>query len=88
MFHRLQMKWSFCAASVVIAAKPVFHLTCRALVPPSGISVKFACLRAVATTTVNTHREFPSACFKRFLKAIAIELVADERALTVRLGSA
>jgi len=36
------MKWSFYAASVVIAAKPVFHLTCHAFVAPSGISVKSA----------------------------------------------
>jgi len=64
---------------VVIAAKPVFHLTCRAFVPPSGISVKFACRAPWPIRRVKTGG-IPKRLFRRFLKATTIELVADERA--------
>jgi hypothetical protein len=53
---------SFCAASVVDAAKPVFHLTCRTFVAPLEISVKFVVSR-LSPTERQRDEEFPSACF-------------------------
>jgi hypothetical protein len=79
MFHRLQMKWSFCAASVVIAAKPVFHLTCRTFVSPLEISVKFVGSRVLANRTAK-RRRIPERPVQGFPEANTFELVADERA--------
>ena len=73
------MKWSFCAASVVNAAKPVFHLTCRTFVSPLEISVKFVGSRVLANRTAKRQR-IPERPVQGFPEANTLELVADERA--------
>ena len=76
------MKWSFCAASLVNAAKPVFHLTCRTFVSPFEISVKFVgpCVLANGTRKETKNSRAPPC--RGFAKAITFELAAAERALT------
>ena len=87
MFHRLQMKWSFCAASVVSAAKPVFHLTCRAVGTTFRNLGQIRFSRTIVNTTAK-RRGIPERLFRRFLKATTTKLVADARALNVPFGSA